>query len=106
MDHLDITKIEELDDQIGLGVAIEAHSGPTNKVVEEVIIIEAQFEKPTIESIILQDLALKPPVRVGLLVGTPDVGIEDFKTKRVRQRQWRVAWGFLAFCRKIVLVPL
>ncbi|GMN61182.1 hypothetical protein TIFTF001_030272 [Ficus carica] len=65
VDHLEIIKIEELDDQIGLRVAIEAHSGPTNKVVEEVIIIEAQLEKPTIESIIFQDLAVKPRVHVG-----------------------------------------
>ncbi|GMN69960.1 hypothetical protein TIFTF001_039005 [Ficus carica] len=57
--------MEKLDDQIGLRVAIEAHSGPTNKVVEEVIIIEAQLEKPTIESIIFQDLAVKPRVHVG-----------------------------------------
>ncbi|GMN22093.1 hypothetical protein TIFTF001_040179 [Ficus carica] len=41
VDHLEVAKIEELDDQIGLGVVLEAPCGPTNQVDEEIETFEA-----------------------------------------------------------------
>ena len=41
VDHLEVAKIVELDDQIGLGVVLEAPSGPTIQVDEEIETFEA-----------------------------------------------------------------
>ena len=68
--------------------------------------IEIQLEKPTIESIIFEDLAVKPPILVGQLVGMLDIGFECFKTKGARQHQWQINWAsFSTFRWRIVLLP-